>query len=159
MMMAQQQHANMLGLNKQLKKKKVTPAYAKKPPTIGHGGVIQRQSIQASSRPLTVAASKKFKRSKIAINTINHDEQYKIRNPMTQFEMLNVGPGSRSAQRKTSSVKRPLTAKPRKITYGKQLGRYNNYMSGGNLSSTPNNKNKTGKTFGGMGFKNMIMPH
>lgn len=54
------------------KKKATMKAYGKKPPTIGHGGIIQRQTM--SSRPLTAAASKKFKRTKIAVNTINHDD-------------------------------------------------------------------------------------
>ena len=73
------------------------------------------------------------------------------------LDMANAGPNARSAQRKTNSMKRPQTAKTRKLggpAAGKPQKRYNNYMSGGKIglgaaagpvSSTPSNRNRAAK--------------
>ena len=54
------------------------------------------------------------------------------------LDMVSAGPNARSAQRKTNSMKRPQTAKTRKLggaAPGKPQKRYNNYMSGGKVGS------------------------
>lgn len=126
-----------------------------------------------SSRPLTAAASKKFKRSRIAVNTINHDDQAQ-RNQvkLLGIDGMNAAPNLRSTTKKTNSQKRPQTAKPKRSTMpptSKPGKRYNNYMSGENLnfgmpiSSTPNYRKKITKTLNALGQgasinSNMIVP-
>lgn len=70
---------------------------------------------------------------------------------MAQFSMdaMNAGPSNRYGRR-TNSMRRPQTAKPRKTNMAagvRPMKKYNNYMSGGKIglmggpmSSTPNNK-------------------
>jgi hypothetical protein len=86
---------------------------------------------------------------------------------------MNAAPNMRSTTKKTSSQKRPQTAKPKRSmmpTTSKPGRRYNNYMSGENLnfgmpvSSTPNYRKKITKTLNALGQpgnsinSNMIVP-
>lgn len=59
-----------------------------------------------AGKPLTMAASKKFKRARLGVNTISHDDENK--NPNTRFgiDVANYNP-TRSQQRRTASQRRP----------------------------------------------------
>jgi hypothetical protein len=72
-----------------------------------------------------MAASKKFKRSKIAGNTIQHDEKY---------DMVNFNP------KRTNSQKRPQTAKPKRTTQAFNAGGKAKAVGG-----TPMNRLKSAK--------------
>jgi hypothetical protein len=58
------------------RKKKST--LTKKPPMMSSGGFERN-----ASKPLTMAASKKFKRARLGVNTISHDDENK--NPNSNF--------------------------------------------------------------------------
>ena len=68
------------------RKKKMASSFVRKPPTIGHGGVIQRGSgVALGARP----PNKRYKRQKFQVNTISHDEDQTGPNARLGLEMAN----------------------------------------------------------------------
>ena len=74
---------------------------AKKPPMMSSGGFERN-----AAKPLTMAASKKFKRARLGVNTISHDEENKNPNARFGIEVAGYQP-TRSQQRRTASQRRP----------------------------------------------------
>ena len=68
------------------KKRKGFPN-AKKPPMMSSGGFERN-----ASKPLTMAASKKFKRARLGVNTISHDDENKNPNARFGIDVVNYNP-------------------------------------------------------------------
>ena len=69
------------------KKKKSLVTNSRKPPLITHGGYIERNA----SKPLSNAANKKYKRTKLAVNTISHNDDDRNQR-YDGFEMMAYNP-------------------------------------------------------------------
>lgn len=111
-----------------------------------------------AAKPLTMAASKKFKRARLGVNTISHDEENKNPNARFGIDVAGYHP-TRSQQRRTGSQRRPQTAKTRSKNAGvapvKAAKRYNNLVGG-----TPSNRLRSGKPSGAgaSSTHNMMVP-
>lgn len=127
----QQQQMQQIPRIKKVKKKKnsnIISQSVRRQPGIKTMNSVPRPKQNLSQRPLTAAANKKFKRSRVAINTINHEED----NKKMALDMMNFNPQVGKSM-KTSSMRRPQTAKVKKGLSGPK--RQANMMGG-----TPSNQ-------------------
>ena len=126
---------------KRPKKKRSIPGKSRAAPI----SYSQRQKPPLSlsnrqQRPLTAAANKKFRRSKIAGNTISYEDE-NTRGSRAAQRAIDFGlPPQVRSKLSSSATRRPMTAKNRRTVGKPPISGVNRRMTNVQTSSTPNNR-------------------